>query len=224
MTLSRKYQEWIDARIEHDGSSTLRAHNPDMQAIPEKILLIPGLLEPRLLFLPLKLSLSKHVDHVECWRDRIVFRDLETSINRLAEAIAGKVAEQGAIAIVTHSFGDWIARAAIAMSRQHRVTAMVSLAPAMRAGFFPSLLFGLSGNLIPEIKVLMNRDSASANLDCDDRVRRLVIWSRFDESLRSVPLDGISNLQVQRVWATHFSIPWQPNVLHLVQNYLLHET
>ena len=143
------------------------------------------------------------------------------SINALAAAIAGDADQEGEIGIVTHSFGDWIARAAIARSLCHRVTAMVSLAPVMRAGFLTTLLYGLTGNMIPEIRVIMNRNTASANLDCDDRIRRLVIWSRFEESLRSVPLEGIQNLQVQRIWATHFSITWQSNVTRVVHQFML---
>lgn len=192
----------------------------DMQTIPSRLILIPGLFEPRFAFLPLKRALAEKVDHVECWRDRIAFRSVEDSVNRLADTIAENGDDRGTIGIVTHSFGDWVARAAIAKSQSHRVTAMVSLTPVIRAGFLPSLLYGLTGNLVPEIKVIMNRDRASANLDCDDRVRRLVIWSRFDESLRPVPLDHVRNLQVERVWATHFSIPWQPNVIRIVSRYL----
>jgi hypothetical protein len=190
---------------------------------PRRLILVPGLLEPRLALLPLKYALAKRVDHVECWRDRLAFRSLDESVNRLSDAIAGETERLGAIGIVTHSFGDWVARAAIAKSRRHRVTAMVSLAPAMRAGFLPSVLSGLTGRRIPEIKVIMDRNSASANLDCDDRVRRLVVWARMDESLRSIPLDHVANLEVRRVWATHCSIVFQPDVLRLVSRFLLGE-
>ena len=169
---------------------------------------------------PLRRSLRHHCDRVDCWRDRIVFRDLQASVDRVANEISGDAAQQGTVAIVTHSFGDWIARAAIAQSPNHRVKSLVSLAPVMRAGFLPMVAYGLTGNLVPEIKVIMNSAAASANLDCDDRVRRLVIWSRFDESLRQVALDGINNLEVERVWATHLSIPWQPNTRRLTSNFL----
>ena len=187
---------------------------------PNQLILVPGLLEPCFAFLPLKRSLSNHCPRIDCWRDRLIFRDIEASVNRLAAMISRDANDRCAIGIITHSFGDWIARAAITRSRQHQVKMMISLAPVMRSGFLPTLLYGFSGNLIPEVKVIMNGNDAMANLDCDDRVRRLVIWSRFDESLRSVPLDHIRNLQVQRVWATHFSIPWQPNVLRAIDCFL----
>jgi hypothetical protein len=185
-----------------------------------RLILVPGLLELGHAFIPLQRSLRRHEVLVEQWRDRIVFRSLEDSVSRLADTISGDSNSDGAIGIVTHSFGDWVARAAIAQCSKHRVRAMVSLAPVMRTGFLPSVLYLVSGNLIPEIKVIMNKEKASANLDCDSRMRRLVIWSRFDECLRSIPLDHLHNIEVQRVYGTHLSIPWQPNVISRVHEFL----
>jgi hypothetical protein len=185
-----------------------------------RLILVPGLLETGFGFIPLKRSLQKHDVHVEQWRDRIVFRSLESSVDRLAEAISGDASSDGAIGIVTHSFGDWVARAAIAKCKRHRVRALVSLAPVMRAGFLPSVLYLLTGNLIPEIKVIMDKGTASANLDCDHQMRRLVIWSRFDESLRRVPLDDLPNVEVQQIYGTHLSMVWQPNVIYRVNEFL----
>ena len=189
-----------------------------------QLILIPGLLEPGFSFMPLTHMLRKHGVPVERWRDRLIFRSLADSVNQLADAIAGDADAIGSIGIVTHSFGDWVARAAIAKSQQHRVRAMVSLAPVMRAGFLPSLLYVLTGNIVPEIEIIMDREKASANLGCDDRIRRLVVWSRFDESLRSVPLDHIANLDVQRVYGTHFSMAWQPNTIRLVNRFLFRDS
>lgn len=189
----------------------------------QEIILIPGLLEPRFAMWPLRWSLRNDCDHVECWRDRLAFRRLESSVNRLAERISGDCDEDGAIGIVTHSFGDWVARAALARQPNHRVTALVSLAPVMRAGLLPSLAYVLTRNLIPEIAVIMDASRASANLDCDSQTRRLVVWSRLDESLRSVDLTHIKNLQSRRVLATHLSITLQSNVHRMVKEFLYAE-
>ena len=200
--------------------------NPVNRAHPgiRQVILIPGLFEPRFALAGLRYSLAKHCGQVEYWRDRLAFRSVETSISRLGEVIAGDPFQSGSIALVTHSFGDWIARASIARASNHRVGALVSLAPVMRAGFLPGLLYGMTGNLVPEIEVIMDQAKASADLDCDDRIRRLVIWSRFDESVRRVPLDHIHNLEVQRVIATHFSIAWQPHVVRLVNEFVFRVT
>ncbi len=187
---------------------------------PAMVILIPGLLEPRFAMLPLRVSLQRHFDHVECWRDRLAFRHLEASIDRLADQIAGDPEVDGSIGLVTHSFGDWIARAAIARQPYHRVRKLVSVAPVMRAGFLPFLSHMLTGNLVPEIAVIMDRERASANVDCDPRVRRLVIWSRFDESLRRIDLTEIKNLETCQVIATHLSIVMQPNVIRMVSRFM----
>lgn len=191
---------------------------------PQKVVLIPGLLETHFAMWSLRRSLSRHCEHTEYWRDRVLFRNVQASVDRLADVIQGDVDQHGPIGIVTHSFGDWIARAAIAQSTRHRVTALVSIAPVMRAGLLPTIGYALTGNLAPEIEIIKNRDKASANLDCDSRVRRLVIWAHVDESLRQVPLDKIRNLEVKRIWGTHLSIIWQPNTLRLVSDFLFAST
>jgi len=187
---------------------------------PQQIILLPGLLEPRFALWPLRWSLRTHCEQVECWRDRLAFRRVETSVSRLADRIAGDSGVDGPIGIVTHSFGDWVARAAIARQANHRVSTLVSLAPVMRAGFLPTALYALTGNLISEVAVIMDAKRASANLNCDPRVRRLVIWSKFDESLRRVDLEQLQNVEVREVMATHLSIALQPRVHRMVREFM----
>ena len=185
-----------------------------------RIILIPGLLEPRVLFWPLKRVLQKHCQQVEFFADRIVFRRIDDSVQRLA-AILAQDTHDRSIAIITHSFGDWVARQAIAQASHSHVAALVSVAPVMRTGLVPSGLHLLSGNLIPEIKVIVDANQAAENLDCDDQVRRLVIWARADACVRSVPLNHISDLQAERFAATHLTVIFQPGVLKRIETYLL---
>ncbi|PHQ37153.1 hypothetical protein CEE69_02025 [Rhodopirellula bahusiensis] len=157
---------------------------------------------------------------MECWQDRCIFRDLDRSVDRMVKRISGDREAGKSIGVVTHSFGDWVVRAAIARAPEHRVTTLVSLTPLMRFGFLTGLLSVVSGNRIPEVTVIMDPDRASANADCDSNVRRLVLWSWIDESLRSVDLSHVSNLEARRVAATHLSIPLQPNVHHAVADFM----
>jgi pimeloyl-ACP methyl ester carboxylesterase len=199
-------------------------HLIETNAPIQEILLVPGLLEPRFALWPLQWSLSTNCEHVTCWRDRLAFRQLETSIDRMAERIAGDPQREGSIGIVTHSFGDWVARAAIAKHPNHRVSTLVSLAPVMRGGLLMCLAYALTGNIIPEIAVVMDAKRAAANLDCDSRIRRLVVWSKCDESLRSIDLSQINRIEVRRVIATHLSIVLQPSVHRLVRDFMFGET
>ena len=185
-----------------------------------RIILVPGLFEPRFALAPLRSYLQNRWPRVDVFRDRIAFRDLDQSVARLAAMIAGGDDEQEVIGIVTHSFGDWIARQAIARSAHHRVAALVSLAPAMSAGLLPIGLYCLSGNTIPEIGVLMEPSRALANLDCDRRVHRLVIWAKTDESVRETELHHLPEINVERVVATHLTVIFQPNVMRMIHEFL----
>jgi len=184
----------------------------------DRVILVPGLLEPHAMLWFLKRRLQTRCDHVDLFPDRIIFRSLEQSIARLSGLLCDEQASS--IGVVTHSFGDWVARQAIARSPEHRVRTMVSVAPAMRAGTILRALRAVSGKSIPEITVITNPDLAMARLDCDARVKRLVIWAKFDGLVRPVPLDSIEGLQVLPVAATHLSVVMQPNVLKMIESTL----
>ncbi len=185
----------------------------------EHVILVPGLLEPHFAFWPLRYHLRRRGVRVNFFADRLAFRRIDDSIRRLTELIQAGPSDRS-IGIVTHSFGDWVARQAIARASSSRVSALVSVAPVMRAGFLPALVQLVSGNLIPEIKIIMDRDLAAKNLDCDETIDRLVLWASFDECLRSVDLDHIRNLESQQVLATHLSIVLQPNVIRRIDDFL----
>ena len=184
-----------------------------------RIILVPGLFEPRIALWPLKRRLQARCERVEIFRDRFAFRNLDRSVNRLADMLQ-EGDQQASIGIVTHSFGDWVARQAIARTPEHRVSVLVSVAPAMRAGLCLHALHLVSGNLFPEVAVIMDPATALASVDCDDRVKRLVVWAKADEFVRSVDLDHIQGMKVQRMWATHLSIILQPNVWKVIENQL----
>jgi pimeloyl-ACP methyl ester carboxylesterase len=184
-----------------------------------RIILVPGLLEPRVTLWPLKRRLQRRCERVECFPDRIAFRNLDRSIDRLAGMLS-EGDQEDSVGIVTHSFGDWVARQAIARAPEHRVTALVSVAPAMRPGLFIYALYLVSRNLIPEVAVIMDPSKAEANVDCDDQVRRLVIWAKADECVRSIDLHHVQGIEVERVLATHLSVVLQPSVLAKIERNL----
>lgn len=189
-------------------------------ATTKRILLVPGLLEPRLLMCPLRYRLRKHFEHVEIWRDRYIFRDVDASVARLSEWIQGDRCDTS-LAIVTHSFGDWVARRAIAQTPSHRVAALVSIAPVMRSGCLVNAFRGVGGGLIPEIAIIADPARASENLDCDRAVGRLVIWANADVGVRQIDLSHLSHMDARRVAATHLSVIVQPNVHSMIEQFLL---
>ncbi|WP_044303857.1 esterase/lipase family protein [Rhodopirellula sallentina] len=185
----------------------------------DRVLLIPGLLEPRTALLPMRQHLRRHAKEVTIWRDRYAFRNTEASVQRLSEFITDASREER-IGIVTHSFGDWVARQAIARSPNHRVDALASIAPVIRSGFVPKVMHYLGGDLMPEIAVIANAEKARESLDCDRSLRRMVIWALIDLGVGRADLTHLPNVKVHRVAATHLSVVLQPNVFRLVERFL----
>lgn len=185
----------------------------------EQILLVPGLLEPGWAFAPLRSSLVADHYRVDIWRDRWAFRNLPASVQRIGRDISGD-GEHRDLAVVTHSFGDWVVRQAIAQTPGHRIAALVSLAPVMRAGLLLQLMYAITWKLCPEVAVINDAHRAAANIDCDGQLRRLLIWARFDESLRRIDLPATDRTRVEIVTGTHMSLIIQPSVIRRVRDFL----
>ncbi|GAA5505801.1 hypothetical protein [Novipirellula caenicola] len=185
----------------------------------DKVLLIPGFCEPPLFLWPLKLALQRHCDDVQLWPDRLIFRDLEESVARLQRTLQ-EHQSGGAIALVTHSFGDWVARRAITASRSHQVSSLVSIAPVMQAGLVPDLLHHATGDVIPEVAVMGDPVRANCDADVDASVRRLVIWASMDLYVRPVEIDEHPNATVHHLIGSHLTVAMQPNSLRLISQFL----
>lgn len=188
----------------------------------DRVLLIPGLLELRLAMLPLQHRLAKRWENVEIWRDRYIFRDVDASVARLSDWIRDDGSEKN-LAIVTHSFGDWLARRAIAQTPRHRVVALASIAPVFRSGCVINAIHWMGGDFIPEIKIISDSTVAAENADCDREVRRLVVWAKIDWAVRPVDLSHLRHIERDMVRATHLSVIMQPNVHTKIERFLLNE-
>ncbi|TWU21688.1 hypothetical protein Pla52o_38750 [Novipirellula galeiformis] len=149
----------------------------------------------------------------------MAFRNLDASVARLAARLEDDHSGRR-IALVTHSFGDWVARRAIASATQHRVAALVSITPVLRTGIVPYLIHGLTGNLISEIEVINDPMRASADASVDKKIKRLVLWAQLDAYVRPLDIDGDDTIAVHHFLSTHLSIILQPNSLRLITRFL----
>jgi len=167
---------------------------------------------------------------VEIWRDRYIFRDTEASIERLSRRI-GECSNSTRYGLVTHSFGDWVARQAISRTPNHCVEALASIAPVMKSGIIPQAIHWLSGDLIPEIAIIADPELASKSLDCQTnlhqaglqdiaRLRRLIVWAAIDLGVRRIDVSHLTNVKVQHVAATHLSVVMQPDVHRVIEDFL----
>ncbi|WP_283435059.1 hypothetical protein [Neorhodopirellula lusitana] len=187
----------------------------------KRVILVSGLLEPRCLFWPLKQMLLKQHSRIDIFNDRVVMRDTRESVQRLGKLIRPEGLDDS-VGIVSHSFGDWVSRQAIANTPDHCVRQLVSVTPGLKLGLITAGLHMATLGCIPELNILSDPDSAFLNLDLDDRlpldnrVRRTVIWSRIDECVRKVSLEAVPSIEVLDVWATHLTAVLQPNVMRMI--------
>jgi len=170
--------------------------------------------------LPIKFALRNHADRVDIWRDRLVCRDLDRSIDRFRQFIANCKARDERLSIITHSFGDWIVRQALQKSPDNQVDALVSIAPVIARSPVGIVLNCLGGSFVSEVSVIANASRAAENAVVTTTVRRLVIWGYFDIWVRPFAMPEIDNQTVEHFFATHLSIVMQPNVLRLVSGFL----
>jgi len=191
----------------------------DTSAPPNRILMVPGLCEPPVALSMLRRALQKRCPQVDIFRDRIAFRQIDRSVDRLRCQLQRRDRDDS-VAVITHSFGDWVARQVIFGATDHAVDALVSIAPVMRAGWLPIGLHLISGNLLPEIKVMMDPSRVATHLDIDRSIRRLVIWAKADESVREVDLGHLKHVQVRRVDGTHISVVLQRSVHGMIGDFL----
>lgn len=185
-----------------------------------RILIVGGFCEPLWLLHPLRRALTPCARSVEIWRDRIVFRNLDTSIQRLREQLVQPPIGDGGVAIVTHSFGDWIVRQAIAGCSEPPVGALVSVAPIIGLSPIGRLLWCVAGKCVSEVPVMADAELSSANARLDGSIRRLVLWGEIDALVRPVALVHEENLVIEHYWATHLSIVLQPNVQRRIRQFL----
>ncbi len=180
-----------------------------------RIILIRGLVEPQCVFWPLRRVLKKHCGRVDIFRDRILLRNTEASIERLSRLIVPEKSDD-TVGIVSHSFGDWIARQAIARTPDHGVRRLISVTPALELGWLTAAFHLATGGVVPELKIIADRQLARANLELEPSLRRTVIWSKIDCCVRPIALAHVAGVDVFDVWATHMTAVMQPNVVRLI--------
>lgn len=197
------------------------AATSSFESVPlSRILILGGFCEPLWLLAPVRSALSGCADSVEVWRDVVVHRELDRSIGRLRDALAQQPSDGGGTAVLSHSFGDWVVRQALADFADPPISALVSVAPLMGVSPIGLLLRTLGCGRIAEVPVMTNAACAARGTRLDPRIRRLVIWAHLDLWVRPVTLLPADNLSVQHYWATHLSIILQPNVHQRIRRFL----
>jgi len=188
--------------------------------VPEEVLLIPGLFSMRWSLWLMCRRLRTVLPSVAIWDWPKVFADLQETVGQLADLLNEKSHKGRTLGLVTHSFGDWIARQAIAGADKPRIARVVSIAPVVTYVPIADRLNLLTQNTIPELQVMSNAQRAGELLPLDPTIEHLVIWAKW-EWFVTRPSDWPSEETVhEAIRGTHMSVVFQPAVWHRVARHL----
>lgn len=174
--------------------------------MPREILLIPGFTSPAWMLWPLKRFLRRRFPSVATWDSRHIFEDPEHA----AERLAGRLADGPVKAVVAHSFGDCIVRAALQQTDLRQVQQLISICPVAAPVPIARLLRHCRLAVTAELRA-MAEGLASANLQLPDALDHRVYWARH-EWLISRPSNypGV-HARVTTLQGTHNSIVFLPS-------------
>ena len=147
------------------------------------------------------------------WLDRV-----DVNVAAMGEFLS-TVPRELRLAIVTHSFGDWIVRRWMCDGGAPRLSALVSLAPVLTTNFASRMVGHLTGDRIDEIAIMRNPARAEANRCIAPTVRHLAVWPRVETWIRRQTYRGGHTMETA-VWGTHNSIVMQPGVMRTVEKFL----
>ncbi len=170
--------------------------------------LIPGFMSPAWMMIPMQRYLQSTFSDVRRWDYPRVFTDPDSIIDRFVI----KLAEHSphSVAIVAHSFGDWVVRSALRRSRVRSVKALVSVCPVVTRVAAARLAMKVGGGLIPELAVMADKARCEVQIPEELNIARSVIWAR-GELLISQGHGLSDRVRQRRVLASHNSVLFQPN-------------
>ncbi|WP_442506718.1 esterase/lipase family protein [Novipirellula sp. SH528] len=180
-------------------------------------ILVPGFMSPAWMMWPLAHSLTNEVDSVVRWDYPRVFTDIEATIRSLASEIQSRRSHSQHLAIVTHSFGDWIARSALQRIEHHPPTRVVSICPVTTRIVVASFMSQLTRRVLPELSVMSNQSLAEVPLPSAPSITHRVIWASGELLVPRYIPDPHPSLKETTVLGMHNSVLWQPNLWRQVK-------
>ncbi|QDV62925.1 esterase/lipase family protein [Crateriforma conspicua] len=170
------------------------------------LILIPGFMSPAWMMRPLHRALRDRFATTVLFDYPRVFSNLSKTVGQLRDRIdAGPVDRW---VLVTHSFGDWVARAALACrdhSESPKVIKAVSIAPVIDAVPMARRVRPLLGRFSQEIRIMSDRQAVQS--DYPPNVQRIVLWTRWEWLMKAPPSDLH---ELKTINATHNSVLFQP--------------
>ena len=165
----------------------------------------------------MQLYLRGDFDHVVRWDYPRVFSDL----NVVAESLARLLEEtEDEISIVSHSFGDWVTRAALRKTNHRQFGRLVSVCPVTTAVPIVRRTRMISEKLTSELAVMASVDRAELSFPDHIDIERSIVWARGEVLVRKEAHDD-RVVRQRHVWASHNSVLFQPNGWEVIREELL---
>ncbi len=179
----------------------------------QKIILVPGFLSPRWMLRPLYGHLKDQFAEfaeVVLWDHPHILSEPFAVADELQSWLERETGGDN-VALVTHSFGDWVARKAI-QSSAVEVDKLLSICPVIRAVPTARMFAALTRDLVPEVRVMADGKSAASYLELPQVRDHLVIWARWDFWIRRRDRWPRTETRQRTVNGFHNSVIFQPSV------------
>lgn len=179
------------------------------------VILVPGFLSPRWLILPLAHHLERTCFEVIAWDHLTLFDDPQSNVDFLSSKLQQEKEKGTSVSIVAHSFGDWIARQALASAADSSVDQWISIAPVKREVKIAQLIHRFTRDHLSEISIMSNRERAAQEPIPEGDIHHETILATWDWFLTRA-----TEKCNYKVTGTHNSILFTPKLWRLVEQIL----
>ena len=183
---------------------------------PGRVILVPGFTSPRWVLFPLYRYLRNRHEHVDLWDHPRVFSELDVTVNALAGKLRTESQAGRRIGLVSHSFGDWVARSALAEAGDVRISKLISITPVATRVPLARWIHWFSGRLIPEIRIMADEEKAGEHLVVSPAIEHIIFWARWDLIVRRPRPWPNPKTRHRLLRGTHVSLAFQPNLWRAV--------
>ena len=183
-----------------------------------EILIIPGMFSPAWVWIPFRRYLSDYFPSVSVWDHPHIFQNPEGVAELLSETVLEFKRLGREVLLVSHSYGDWIARRAIC-THGAEPACLISLCPVLTAVPLARLARLLRVDIIPELRLLADAERSAEHCLIPDTIHRAILWASF-ELVVGKPESLERRLETISLLATHNSVIFQPGVWKTVRNEL----
>lgn len=187
----------------------------------DTIVLIHGIVTPRIVMWPIAQRLRAEGFTVIPWYYPSLFQSIESHANRLHEFLSRELGQADRVHIVAHSMGSIVTRAALNRSSLSNLGRIVLLAPPNRGSPVARLASSLLGSKLPPTRELSDLPSSYVNqLAVNEACQIGVMAARYDFIVPANNTHIHGELDHQTLPASHVSLLFSATVVEKIARFL----